>query len=163
MHVAWACSLNLFCRLQRTACDCVANARDEGTLLTAAHGLSNVSAMELRAVLLAATQAQRARRMQSTLDDLRQSTSAMRTMGKLLTPRLQARSVERDIAGVMLTQGAAVAELAQELESALEPVTSEASVRGHAHPASPQPPQATLVRWCDGTVCTCTVVRGWLR
>jgi hypothetical protein len=115
--------------VQRSACACLAGARDEATMLTAARGLSNVCAMELRAVLLAATAAQRAARVQSALEDLRESTSTMRTVGAMLAPRLPPRSVERDLAGVMATQGSAASELAQELEAVLKPAVVGAAVR----------------------------------
>jgi signal transduction histidine kinase len=90
----------------------------------AADNLTSVCAMELRAVLLAATHSQRAQSMQTTLHELRQSTTTMRTMAELLTPRVEPESIEGDIASTMLTQGKHVQLLAREMESALQPAAA---------------------------------------
>jgi hypothetical protein len=115
--------------LQQAASECLSDSQAEAALLIAAEGLSAVCAMELRAMLLAATQAQRALQMQSAITDIRQSTSTIRTMGKLLAPRLRSSSVESDLAHVMLVQGSNVSDLAQALEAALKPSPYGPSVR----------------------------------
>lgn len=106
--------------------------QDEGTerLLLLTRGvLTGASAMELRAVLLAAAQAQTWRSAQLTLQEVAQSTAALRTMGNMLLPRLEEASVEESMAAAMLAQGGSVAQLTQELEDALQPLSAGPIVR----------------------------------
>ena len=106
--------------------------QDAGTerLLLLTRGvLTGASAMELRAVLLAAAQAQTWRSAQLTLQEVAQSTAALRTMGNMLLPRLEEASVEESMAAAMLAQGGSVAQLTQELEDALQPLSAGPTVR----------------------------------
>ena len=114
--------------VQQAASEALEAADDEVTLFEAAAGLSAVCAMELRAVLLAAKNAQQTRSIRSTLNDIRESAITMRTMGALLLPRLPAASVEKDLADGMLAQSGAVATLTHALEAALPPTPHAPSV-----------------------------------
>jgi hypothetical protein len=92
--------------------------------------------MELRAHLLTAARAQHAKTMQSTLQEIHESSSTMRTMGALLVPRLERSSIERDLAKAMLVQGESLSDLVFELESALLPLTAGQNVRALARRSS---------------------------
>jgi hypothetical protein len=108
----------------------VLNDKDMERLLLLTGGvLTGASAMELRAVLLAAAQMQTWRSAQVTLQELAQSTAAIRTMGHMLLPRLEEASVEESMAAGMLAQGGSLAQLAQELEEALQPLSSTVRFR----------------------------------
>lgn len=98
-------------------------------MLEGARGLSAACAMELHAVLVTAAHKQTTATMQTTLQEIQESTSTMRTLGALLVPRLGGESIERDLASAMAVQGESVAELAEELETALVPLVPAADVR----------------------------------
>ena len=98
-------------------------------LLLTAGVLSGACAMELRSVLIAAAQAAQRADMTAALEEIRDSTATMRTLGHLLRPRLPGESVESSVADAMLTQSAHVAALARELEEALQPLSADPTVR----------------------------------
>jgi hypothetical protein len=95
----------------------------ERLLLLTGGVLTGASAMELKSGLLLAAQLQAWHKAQATLQEVAQSTAVLRTMGHMLLPRLEAASVEKSMAAAMLTQGGSVAQLTQELEEALQPLS----------------------------------------
>eukprot|EP00892_Ulva_mutabilis_P011921 jgi/Ulvmu1/9100/UM005_0195.1 len=99
-------------------------------LLLTAGVLSGACAMELRSVLLTAAQVTQRANMSAALEEIRDSTATMRTLGHMLRPRLgDAAAVESSITDAMLTQSAHVAALARELEEALQPLSVDNTVR----------------------------------
>lgn len=115
--------------LQEPATQVLRDSDMERLLLLTGGVLTGASAMELRAVLLAAAQLNSWRSAQLTLQEVAQSTAALRTMGHMLLPRLEGASVEESMAAAMLEQGSCVAQLTQELEEALHPLSGTSSVR----------------------------------
>jgi hypothetical protein len=114
--------------LQESAADVLSGPDDERLLLLTAGVLSGACAMELRAVLLAASQAQRQRSVRTKISELHESASAMRTVGEMLLPRLREATLESSMAKAMVVQGSNVSQLARELEDALQPSASSAQV-----------------------------------
>lgn len=114
--------------LQEPATQILQNSDMERLLLLTGGVLTGASAMELRAVLLAVAQVQTWRSAQLTLQEVAQSTAALRTMGHMLLPRLEGASVEESMAAAMLAQGGSVAQLTQELEEALQPLSGGSTV-----------------------------------
>ena len=115
-------------RLQVPAAQMLRSLRKTQLMLEGAKGLSAACAMELHAVLVTAAHKQSTATMQTTLQELQESTSTMRTLGALLVPRLGGTSIERDLASAMAVQSESVAELAVELETALVPLVPAANV-----------------------------------
>lgn len=98
-------------------------------LLLCAGALSGACSMELRSVLLVAAQAAQRGDVAAALEEIRDSTATIRTLGHLLRPRLDGGTVEASVTDAMLTQSANVSALARELEAALLPLSADPAVR----------------------------------
>lgn len=141
--------------LQEPATQILSDPDMERLLLLTGGVLTGASAMELRAVLLAAAQLNTWRNAQLTLQEVAQSTAALRTMGHMLLPRLEEASVEESMAAAMVEQGGSVAQLTQELEEALHPLSGSSTVRMHRKPEFICCACLRLARnWLDQQ-CTC--------
>lgn len=120
--------------MQAPAKEALAASDSMRLLLLTAGVLSGACSMELRSVLLAAAQAAQRADVAAALEEIRDSSATLRTLGHLLRPRLDGGSVEASVADAMATQSANVSALARELEAALQPLSADHTVRGcHMH------------------------------
>lgn len=90
-------------------------------MLLTATALSAACAMELRAVLATAAHSARDDALRHTLSEMQQSSSAMRTFGAMLVPRLTTGHLNRDMAEAMVVQGGHISHLVGRLTRKLQP------------------------------------------